>query len=156
MGLNLSRALYISLSVIQFMLVATSWSAFLCAFIWTWVVILPNTGIKLHMSMAECKWMLHIYPVWKKRRTLMFSKVWIKWFGHAMPPQLRVHIPIIIPLCVIGLTTHIILLFENGFWYVQRGAGSHWTFNVLLLKFILISSSSAVNKFHGCSRLIIA
>jgi hypothetical protein len=29
---------------------------------------------------------------------------------------------------------HIILLFENGFWYLQRGAGSHWTFNVLLLK----------------------
>jgi hypothetical protein len=126
-GLNLSRAFYISLSVIQFMLLATSWSAFLCAFILTWVVIfiLFYRILELNCTWAwqhanEC----FIYTVWKKR-TLIFSKAWIEWFGHAMPPQLRVTYLIIIPLCVIELTTHIILLFENCFWYLQRGAGSH-------------------------------
>ncbi len=96
-GLNFSRAFYISLSVIQFNVGSNFMVCILvcihsnmgCHFI-LFYFILPNTGIKLHMSMAECKWMLHIYGMGKEKKTLMFSKVWIKWFGHAMPPQLRV------------------------------------------------------------------
>jgi hypothetical protein len=125
-GLNFSRAFYISLSVIQFMLVATSWSAFLCAFILTWVVILfyfilPHTGIKLHMSMTACKWMLHIYILYGKKELSFFPKSELNDLGMQCRYNSESHPYHNTSSCVIGLISFFCLRTVSGICREGRG-----------------------------------
>jgi hypothetical protein len=138
-GPNFSRVFYISLSVIQFMLVATSWSGFLCAFILTWVVILFCFILFYRILELNCTWAWQnanecfIYTVWGKKKLSCFPKSELNDLGMQCHHNSESHPDHNTSLC--NQTHHSYhSSFENGFWYLQRGAGSHWTFNVLLLK----------------------
>jgi hypothetical protein len=107
--------------------------------------ILPNTGIKLHMSMTACKWMLHLYCMEKKNSHFFQSLNWMIWACNATTTQS--HIPYHnTSLC--NWTHH---SYHSSVWELflvsaERG-GVPLDFWCFVVEIILISSSSAVNKF---------